>query len=250
MIMALPLRILWALRIDMRQKFALAGIFCLGFIVIIFSIVRAITTSMSLTNEWSLKESDPVWLALWSVLESTIAVCVSCLPSFRLLYTDKNKSPSNQSPIDSNNPPTIGSGSSKKSGIRKATSVTVMSSRHSRLGSHDSIEMSQSSTLSPATQTTSSGWTTLSDEKNRARSPTIVEPPAENIYTHEELEEDEPPPRPGTLAQEEEGPYELDARGNRTPRTPRSPSSPAPVYAPPGNSYETTMKRASHGSMV
>ncbi|KAI9742522.1 MAG: hypothetical protein M1835_003043, partial [Candelina submexicana] len=72
MIMALPLRILTALRISIRQKLALAGIFCLGFVIIIFSIVRAVETSSSLTNSWSLKESDPVWLALWSILEASV----------------------------------------------------------------------------------------------------------------------------------------------------------------------------------
>ncbi|MCJ1226705.1 hypothetical protein MMC12_003358 [Toensbergia leucococca] len=80
-VMALPLRLLWGLQISRRQKIALAAIFSLGFIIIIFAIVRVTQTSASSHHV------DPVWLALWSVIEASVAVIVSCLPSFRVLVS-------------------------------------------------------------------------------------------------------------------------------------------------------------------
>lgn len=64
--MALPLRLLWGLRVTPRQKGALAGIFLLGFIIIIFAVVRVVETSASIHHV------DPVWLALWSMIEASV----------------------------------------------------------------------------------------------------------------------------------------------------------------------------------
>ena len=66
LIMALPLRLLWNLQINRQQKTALAAIFSLGFIIIIFAIVRVVETSASIHHV------DPVWLALWSMIEAGI----------------------------------------------------------------------------------------------------------------------------------------------------------------------------------
>ena len=84
--MALPLHILRALRITIRQKIGLATCFALGFIVVIFSIVRAVEILDTLTGLSSLERADPISLTLWSALESSIAVIVSCLPSLRILF--------------------------------------------------------------------------------------------------------------------------------------------------------------------
>ena len=64
--MALPLRLLWNLQINRREKSALAAIFSVGFIVIIFAIVRVVETSASIHHV------DPVWLALWSIIEASV----------------------------------------------------------------------------------------------------------------------------------------------------------------------------------
>ena len=71
LIMALPLRLLWNLQINRQQKTALAAIFSLGFIIIIFAIVRVIETSASIHHV------DPVWLALWSMIEAGIGMTYS-----------------------------------------------------------------------------------------------------------------------------------------------------------------------------
>lgn len=107
MIMALPLRILWNLHVTRRQKFGLATIFSLATIVIIFAIVRAVETSSTLTPSAlaSLEGADPISLTLFSAMESTIAVIVSCLPTFRVFILGKNSNSNNRHQSDAENPP-------------------------------------------------------------------------------------------------------------------------------------------------
>ncbi|MCJ1413432.1 hypothetical protein MMC19_007537 [Ptychographa xylographoides] len=86
LIMALPLRLLWGLQINTRQKSALAGIFLLGIIIIVFAIVRVVETSATFDHV------NPMWLALWSMVEASVAVVVSCLPSFRAFLSNRTSS--------------------------------------------------------------------------------------------------------------------------------------------------------------
>ena len=99
--MALPLRLLWNLRVNRKQKAALVTIFSLGCIIIVFAIVRVVEIQASTHHV------DPVWLALWSMIEASVgewyfmidvkpqsrltkirplAIIVSCLPLFRVLF--------------------------------------------------------------------------------------------------------------------------------------------------------------------
>lgn len=64
--MALPLHLLWNLQVNRKQKFALAGIFSLGVIVIVVAIVRVDKTFATTEHV------DPVWLALWSQIEASV----------------------------------------------------------------------------------------------------------------------------------------------------------------------------------
>ena len=64
--MALPIRLVWDLRIDRKRKTGLAVIFLLGFVDIIFAIVRVIETSASVHHV------DVVWLGLWSMIEASV----------------------------------------------------------------------------------------------------------------------------------------------------------------------------------
>ncbi|KAI9790766.1 MAG: hypothetical protein M1833_001762 [Piccolia ochrophora] len=82
MIIGLPIHLLWKVRISLRQKFALGGIFCLGFLIIIFSMVRVILTNSKTTH------TEVTWLDMWSSIEATVAVVVSCLASFKALFND------------------------------------------------------------------------------------------------------------------------------------------------------------------
>lgn len=65
-VMALPLRLVWDLRIDRKQKTGLAGIFLLGLVDVIFAIVRVVETSASAHHV------DVVWLGLWSMIEASV----------------------------------------------------------------------------------------------------------------------------------------------------------------------------------
>jgi hypothetical protein len=97
--MALPLRLLWGLRISIRQKIGLGAIFSFVVIIIVVSIVRVIETINSvIETHSSLEQSDPVWLSFWSILESSIAVWVSCFPTFRILFKTTKGSARDGSP--------------------------------------------------------------------------------------------------------------------------------------------------------
>ncbi|KAI9839027.1 MAG: hypothetical protein M1837_002281 [Sclerophora amabilis] len=108
MIMALPLRILCTLRITTRQKIGLAGLFSLAIIIITFAIVRAAKSSGTLVPNdiSSLVKSDPTTLTLYTILEATVAVIVSCLPTFRVLFVNHSDSnPANSPPLSFIKPP-------------------------------------------------------------------------------------------------------------------------------------------------
>lgn len=79
-VMALGLRLLRKLRISIQEKLALAAIFSVGLIKITFAIIRVVKIGASATHV------NPIWLALWSMIEASVAVVVACLPSFRVLF--------------------------------------------------------------------------------------------------------------------------------------------------------------------
>lgn len=72
----------WGLQLRRSQKAVLAGIFCLGFVVAIFDILRTVE---------SLRSGTFSGVALWSSLEVTIAVIVASLPLYRILLTSKGR---------------------------------------------------------------------------------------------------------------------------------------------------------------
>ena len=82
LVMALPLAMLRNLQMRTPAKFGLAGVFCCAFITIIFDILRELETDMKGDIEGS--------TALWTNLESAVAVIVSCLPSLVALFSPKN----------------------------------------------------------------------------------------------------------------------------------------------------------------
>ena len=81
--MALPLAMLKGLQMRTPVKLGLAGVFCFAIITIAFDILRAVETIT--------KEGIEGSTALWTNLESAIAVIVSCLPSLVALFNPKNE---------------------------------------------------------------------------------------------------------------------------------------------------------------
>ncbi|KAL8930127.1 MAG: hypothetical protein Q9208_000744 [Pyrenodesmia sp. 3 TL-2023] len=80
MIMALGLRLLSKLQMRRNEKLALGAIFSVGFIKIVFAVVRVVKIGVSATHV------NPIWLALWTMIEASVAIVVACLPSFRVLF--------------------------------------------------------------------------------------------------------------------------------------------------------------------
>lgn len=78
--MAVPTRLLWNLRVSMREKIGLAFIFTVGIITMIFAIVR----SVSLEGTNSGGQVSTQWLILWGAIEGMVAIIVGCLPSFAI----------------------------------------------------------------------------------------------------------------------------------------------------------------------
>ncbi|EPS35916.1 hypothetical protein H072_10558 [Dactylellina haptotyla CBS 200.50] len=82
-IMALPLRLLYGLKINKKQKFGLVLIFSLGLLCVIFAIVRGVGSIVG-------DAIMPVWLGVWTQSESCVALIVACLPSLRALLLSRN----------------------------------------------------------------------------------------------------------------------------------------------------------------
>jgi hypothetical protein len=67
LIMVLPIRLLFGLQISVKQKMGIGCIFSLGFIVIIFSLVRLLRVTPLITAS---KPTGEISVALWSMVES------------------------------------------------------------------------------------------------------------------------------------------------------------------------------------
>jgi hypothetical protein len=78
-IMVLPYKLLVSLRVSKAQRLALVGIFSVGCIVIACSLIR-------LTQIIAHARSDPVGLAVWGVVESSMSVMVGSLPALKSYF--------------------------------------------------------------------------------------------------------------------------------------------------------------------
>ncbi|KAF3924451.1 hypothetical protein AA313_de0209865 [Arthrobotrys entomopaga] len=82
-IMALPLRLLYGLKINKKQKFGLILIFSLGLLCVIFAIVRGVGSVVG-------NAIMPIWLNVWTQSEACVALVVACLPSLRTLLLSRS----------------------------------------------------------------------------------------------------------------------------------------------------------------
>ncbi len=81
----IPLLISVRSQIPPRQKLALAGIFSLGLIITIFSIIRFALNSPDRGL------AGPSWLQAWSTVEQSVSVIVACFASFRVFVIHKRR---------------------------------------------------------------------------------------------------------------------------------------------------------------
>jgi hypothetical protein len=109
-VMLLPIGLIRNLQIPFVRKIQIGGLFALGTLVIIASIIRVV--QVGATTGASNNTPSLTWLALWSIIESSLAIIVGCGPG---LYR-KAKAIYSNSPIY---PPYNSRGNFKTSGSRK-----------------------------------------------------------------------------------------------------------------------------------
>ena len=89
LILIMPLPVVWSLRMAWRQKLAVSGIFLLGSLVVVLSIVKAV--AFYLTLEWVKHDNDFMFdeapLFYYSVPEALVAVTSACLPTLKPLFS-------------------------------------------------------------------------------------------------------------------------------------------------------------------
>lgn len=82
-ILCLPMPFIWRLKLDIRRKLQLTGIFLLGSFVVIVSIIRATYVSQ-------VSFSDGFWAnsfaTIWSIVENCLAIVAACLPVMRPVF--------------------------------------------------------------------------------------------------------------------------------------------------------------------
>ncbi|KAK8039717.1 hypothetical protein PG993_008128 [Apiospora rasikravindrae] len=85
LIICLPVYLTVGLQMSPGQKAGLVAVLSLGGIVAVFAVVRVVVTGDAT------RLAEISWLALWSAVESSVAVVVACLASFKVLFTQKKK---------------------------------------------------------------------------------------------------------------------------------------------------------------
>lgn len=82
MIMVLPLRLIWNLHMTLNQKRSVGALFCIGWFCIIVATIRVV----ELGNNQRSGRPSPAWLALWAIIEASIAVIIGCCPGLYRSY--------------------------------------------------------------------------------------------------------------------------------------------------------------------
>ncbi|KAM3436122.1 hypothetical protein NHJ13734_005223 [Beauveria thailandica] len=105
LIMAIPLRVLWSLKMARLEKMSIGLIFVVGLITMATAIIR----SVLLNSSSSSGQVSTTWLMLWAGIEGVVAVIVGCLPSFVIFIHGRvaaskvqNEEKSHQSPLGCN----------------------------------------------------------------------------------------------------------------------------------------------------
>ncbi|CAG8975094.1 hypothetical protein HYALB_00008934 [Hymenoscyphus albidus] len=90
LIISMPISMLWRVRMTIKRKLQLGGIFCLVILTIVVAIVRiAIVSSAAGSN--ANKQVEVTSHFIWHHIEASVAVLVACLASFRTLFAAKER---------------------------------------------------------------------------------------------------------------------------------------------------------------
>jgi len=86
LVIAIPWKLLWVVKRSRKEKLAIGSIVGLGVLIILFAVIRIIVTNTTHTHP------EPVWLALWSAIETSVAVVVISLTSLKVFFTKSGTS--------------------------------------------------------------------------------------------------------------------------------------------------------------
>ncbi|KAF3938981.1 hypothetical protein ABW19_dt0203904 [Dactylella cylindrospora] len=139
-IMALPLRLLYGLQINKKQKFGLVLIFSLGLLCVIFALLRGVGSIVG-------SAIMPIWLGVWTQSECCVALIVACLPTLRTLLLSRKITGG------STNGPTGG----YRYGSRKYGVGGSSYARNSRLGNNTHVKLDDLSDSSHFTKIEAGG---------------------------------------------------------------------------------------------
>ncbi|KAF3388275.1 hypothetical protein DPV78_012285 [Talaromyces pinophilus] len=89
MIMLLPWKLIWLLRLPFMEKVALGGVFGVGLVCVVMAIVRTVSVGMESRSDNTPSSS---WLMLWGLIETAIAVVVGTLPAFAIFFRRRQHS--------------------------------------------------------------------------------------------------------------------------------------------------------------
>ncbi|XP_014560490.1 hypothetical protein COCVIDRAFT_88942 [Bipolaris victoriae FI3] len=86
MIMALPIWLTWSLQMPRRKKISMLCLFGTGFVCILFACLRVTQVAVNASKPEAVDAPlDPTWLAIWGMVECSIAVIIGCCPAFAVL---------------------------------------------------------------------------------------------------------------------------------------------------------------------
>ncbi|KAL2166457.1 hypothetical protein VTG60DRAFT_2741 [Thermothelomyces hinnuleus] len=119
-IMAMPLRLIYNIKVSLKQKLGLVCVFSLGFVMIVFAIIRA---NQSLAQQGFV---NLTLLLVWSTLAASISVLVGTLPALKVLITTRARA-----------------SESRSGDASRATQL-----KHCSFGTHKSVKSARSVALS------------------------------------------------------------------------------------------------------
>ncbi|KAL8649176.1 MAG: hypothetical protein Q9226_005686 [Calogaya cf. arnoldii] len=88
-VLAMPLCMVWQLKLNKKQKISLSGVFLLGGLVCVASLMRLLTTGNLQAQDFPYRATN---LYLWSQIEPAAAFICACIPTYRPLFVGLNAS--------------------------------------------------------------------------------------------------------------------------------------------------------------
>ncbi|KAK4185626.1 hypothetical protein QBC35DRAFT_454074 [Podospora australis] len=89
LITLLPISIIWRVRLTLRKRFMLSALFLMSLLTLAVIVIRG--TAFRDTYTSTTTHMNLTWIWFWTMLEFNVAFIVSCLISFRTLFTHRRK---------------------------------------------------------------------------------------------------------------------------------------------------------------